>query len=161
MTEDEEERHMRKMLEYIKSRKRKTSSSPAKQIVPPSPPPNGKTSIEEMNKWELDKELVRKRIRQTEVRTMAFEMDLARIREDLVEKELVVKQLTFLLISMRQKVLAIPSTYARKLLHLNELREAHAILQEMSFVLLKELKDLPQKVTDPNWLDKLDEEPQS
>jgi hypothetical protein len=31
-------------------------------------------------------------------------------------------------------------------------------LREMMVSLLNELKDLPMKVTDPNWLEKLDDE---
>lgn len=120
--------------------------------------PKPKLTVEEMPKFELDKELTRKRIRQTEVRTMAFEMDLARIREDLIERELVIKQLSFLLVAMRQKILTIPISYARKLLHKSDLKEVHALLQQMCFQLLNELKNLPQKVVDPNWLATLDEE---
>ena len=147
-------KHKEHMLAYmIRHSKKKRHRLP-----PPPPPGNGKFEILTANKHELDKEFVRKKIRQTEVRTMAFEMDLARIREDLIEKDLAMKQLSYLVIAMRQKVLAMPTTYARKFLHKSEIKEVHAILKQIAYELLKELKDLPLKVTDPNWMDKLDEE---
>jgi hypothetical protein len=149
------------MLDYIQRKKKivnknlpKTFPKP-KVLPPPSPNDN---PLDGMDKWDLDKEFVKRRIRQTEVRTMAFEMDLARIRESLIEKELVIKQLSFLLVAMRQKILAIPSTYARKLLHKEDMREVNAILQQLAFELAKELQHLPQKAVDANWLEKLEEE---
>jgi hypothetical protein len=111
-----------------------------------------------MTKYELDKEYRRKQIRQTEVRTMANEMDLARIRGDLLERKLVEKQLAFFLVAIRQKLLIFPTTLASKLLHKEDKKEVHAILQQAIFVLLTELKDLPNKVIDPNWLQNLEDE---
>jgi hypothetical protein len=129
--------------------------------LPPPPPddePGKPFDINKANKFELDKEHVRKRIRSTEVRTMNYEMDLGRIREELIEKRLVEKQLAFLLIAMRQKVLALPNSYARKILHLETMQDAMKILQEMSHRILNEIADLPRKVVDPNWLETLEEE---
>jgi hypothetical protein len=101
---------------------------------------------------------VRKKIRATEVRTMGYEMDLARIRDDLIEKKLVEKQATFLLVAMRQKMLTAPSTYARKFLHLTDIKQAHALIQEMVYAILEEVKNIPKQVTDSNWLLTLEEE---
>lgn len=115
-------------------------------------------TIQTMPKFELDKEFLRKKIRGQEVRTMAHELDLARIRNDLMEKKLVEKQAAFLLVAMRQKILSLPSAYARKIMHIEDIKKAHAILQSMAFAILNEIKDLPNKVIDPGWLEKLEEE---
>jgi phage terminase Nu1 subunit (DNA packaging protein) len=164
---DDLNKHKEKMLAFMLKKKGKKIKLPPPpsddteekvKALPPPPSKAEKLTVEEMTKYELDKELTRKRIRQTEVRTMAFEMDLARIREELIEKELVLKQLSFLVVAMRQQILTIPSTYARKLLHKSELKEVHAILKQMSHHLLNELRNVPQKAVDPNWLETLDEE---
>jgi hypothetical protein len=161
MTE-EEITHQEKMLAFAKKVKRKAFKLP--------PPPlddddeeGVKTilkvfNIETAPRHELDKEFVRKKIEATNMRTMAYAMDIARIREELIEKKLVEKQLAFLLVALRQKIMAIPSTYARKFLHKDDLKEIHNILQTMSIHLLNDIKSLPMQVTDPNWLATLEEE---
>src|SRR5271166_3197858 len=83
---------------------------------------------------------------------------LAKARDDLVEKELVVKQAAFLFVAMRQKMLGAPLAYHRKLL---ACKDAHSMIQaltEMMHDLLRELHDMPRKVIDPNWIETLDEE---
>jgi hypothetical protein len=131
-----------------------------KTVTPtPTPTPTPKIKpIGEMTSYELDKEYKRRRIESIKVRTMAYRLDLARIRESLIEKKLVERQLTFMLIAMRQRVLAIPNSYARKLLHKSELQQTMTILNEMVGRLLNDLADLPRNVTDPNWLLTLEEE---
>lgn len=156
MNENEEIEHKQRMLAHLKRRQRLLALKLPK--APPAEKENGDFDIAKAPKFELDKEFIRKKIQHTETRTTAVQLDLARIREDLIEKELVVKQLSFLIIAMRQKILAIPITYARKFMHKSDLKEIHSILNGMSYELLNELKDLPLKVTDPNWIDKLEEE---
>ena len=46
--------------------------------------------------------------------------------------------------------------WCRRLLGLNDAAQVQRILREMAFSLLNEIKDLPEKVTDPNWLDESD-----
>lgn len=129
-----------------------------RKLPPPPQEENGDKPIEKLTKFELDKLYVRKKIEQTEVRTMAFQMDLARIRETLIEKALVEKQLAYLLIAWRQQVLAIPTSYARRLLHKEDIKEVHKILREMCYQLLNAIKDLPTKAVDPHWMETLEEE---
>jgi hypothetical protein len=124
----------------------------------PPMPKEETTDILTMTKYELEKELTRKKVRNTEVITMMREMDLARLRESLLEKQLVEKQATFLLIAMRQKILNVPSTYARKVMHIDDIKTAHAVLQTIAHTLLNELKDLPKKIIDPKWLTTVEEE---
>jgi hypothetical protein len=62
----------------------------------------------------------------------------------------------YLLIAMRQKILGIPQTSSRRLLNISDRKEMAVRLKEMSFSVLNEIKHLPERVTDPNWLDKLE-----
>jgi hypothetical protein len=86
------------------------------------------------------------------------EMLLAKARDELIQKSLVEKQAAYLLLAMEQTITKMPLTYAERILHLTDVREAHKILKELSIALLNELRDLPQKVTDPNWLEKLEKD---
>ena len=83
-------------------------------------------------------------------------MQLAECHGELIEKRLVEQQAAFLFIAFRQKVLALPHTYARKMVGLPDTQQASKVLKEMAVSLLNELKDLPEKVVDPNWLDTLE-----
>jgi hypothetical protein len=93
------------------------------------------------------------------MRAKAFlaEMTTALRRDQLVEKRLVTAQATYLLIAMRQKILNLPATYARRLVGLNDVREVSEVLKGAALSILSELKDLPSKVTDPHWLESLEE----
>jgi hypothetical protein len=86
------------------------------------------------------------------------EMLLAQARQELVLKSLVESQATFLLAAMEQTIMDLRLTYARRILNLTDVVEAHKILKNLSISLLNELRDLPQKVTDPNWLEKLEKD---
>jgi hypothetical protein len=105
---------------------------------------------------DLSAELLRKRIRAVEIRSQQNELKLARDRDELILKELVERQAAYLLIALRQRILAVPHAYARRILGLTETAQANQILKQAMIELLGELKDLPAKVTDPNWLDTLE-----
>jgi len=78
-------------------------------------------------------------------------------RGRLIEKRLVERQLTYLLVSMRQKLLAIPGKlYSR----LGKEQFSHEPAQECErFIheVLDELSKLPE-CAEPNWLEKLEED---
>ena len=42
---------------------------------------------------------------------------------------------------------------------LNDASQVSRILREMALSILGEIKDLPAKVTNPDWLEEIDEEP--
>ena len=86
------------------------------------------------------------------------EMLLVKAREELVLKSLVESQAAFLLVAMRQKIMGMPQTYARRILKLTDVNQAHKILKELAVSLLNELRDLPQKVVDPHWLRELEKD---
>ena len=85
------------------------------------------------------------------------EMVLAERRGELIEKRLVERQAAYLLVALRQAILNTPQTYCRRILGLNDAAEASRVLREMAVSLLNEIKDLPAKVTNPDWLDEIDQ----
>lgn len=108
-------------------------------------------------KYDLDKLFIISKTEQTEVRTMAFRLDLARIRGDVIERKLVEKQLSYMLTAMRQQITSIPTSYARRFLHKDDIKEVYKILEEMCHRILNEIKDLPKKAVDPSWMDNLED----
>jgi hypothetical protein len=86
------------------------------------------------------------------------EMLLVRARGELVLKSLVEKQATFLRDAMQEKIMSMPLTYGRRILGLTDVVVAHRILKELSISLLNELRDLPGKVVDPQWLRKVEKD---
>ena len=59
---------------------------------------------------------------------------------------------------MRQKMLGAPLAWHRKLLGITDPRVMIERLTAMQHELLRELADMPRKITDPNWIESLDEE---
>jgi hypothetical protein len=74
-----------------------------------------------------------------------------------VEQELVVRQLTYLMISMRQKLLAIPAKLYSRLGPEHFPREAARECETFIHEVLHELVKLPE-CAEANWLEKLEEE---
>jgi hypothetical protein len=85
---------------------------------------------------------------------MAAQLDLAVRRGQLISKDLAVKQASFLMISLRQRLLNL-SSHTHKLVGLDAdaMRKA---LREIAISTLNEIKNLPSAVSDPNWLRKLE-----
>jgi hypothetical protein len=102
--------------------------------------------------------LVEERIKSIATKRMQDELYLAKAREELIEKRLVEKQAAYLLVSLRQRILALPNTYARRFLGLADAKQSAALLRELALGLLNEIRSLPEKVVDPNWLRTLEEE---
>jgi hypothetical protein len=63
-----------------------------------------------------------------------------------------------LLVALRQQILNLPQTYARRILGLTDVGQAAKILREMSIAVLNEIKNLPRQVTDPHWLETLEKD---
>src|SRR5258705_9759877 len=107
---------------------------------------------------KLSEEYLRHRNEQMRTKNLAAQMLLAERRGQLIEKRLVERQAAFLLLSLRQRVLAVPDRLARQLVNVAEVNKAKAILRDAMLALLTELADLPSQVTNPRWLDELAEE---
>jgi len=89
-------------------------------------------------------------------------MELAIQREKLINKDLVIRQMQFLVIGMRQKLLHLPSRIGGRLHGVGGLSEAGVrtaanVSTEVVHEVLCEMADLPLKVTDPNWMQRLQE----
>jgi hypothetical protein len=121
-------------------------------------PKLGRSSNGDKPRWQLDKDYIAAKIDLVKVREKSAALLLARARDEVIETDLVIKQAAFLLISMRQKLLALPNTYARKLLHKDNPNEVAAILKDAIHLALREIADLPRRAIDPNWLKTLDED---
>jgi hypothetical protein len=105
----------------------------------------------------LSREYLEIRNRQMHAKALTAEMVLARNRDELIEKKLVEKQVAYLLVALRERILAVPQAYARRIVNISDPAKAKRILKEAMLSLLGELKDLPWKVVDPHWLDKVEE----
>jgi hypothetical protein len=105
-----------------------------------------------------DAELTAERIAAVRANRMRSEMLLAKARGELILKELVQKQASYLLVCHRQKLLSMPQAYAPRLLGINDAHEMGLKLREMALALLEDLQNMPEKVTDPHWIESLAEE---
>jgi phage terminase Nu1 subunit (DNA packaging protein) len=110
----------------------------------------------ERPKTPASEALNRERTELTKTRRQQAEILLAKARGELITKQLVERQAAYLLVAMRQKILGIPQTYSRRLLNISDQKEMAAKLKEMALSVLNEIKDLPSRVSDPNWLQTLE-----
>ena len=118
--------------------------------------PRLKTAKEELP--ELSREYLEIRNAQMRTKNHTAEMVLAERRGELIEKSLVERQAAYLLIALRQAILNIPQTWCRRLMGINDAAQVSRILREMAISILGEIKDLPAKVTNPDWLDEIVEQ---
>ena len=116
---------------------------------------NGKPARAEVAR--LSREYLEIRNRQMRTKALTAEMQLAERRGELIAKSLVEKQAAYLLVALRQKILNLPQTYARRMVGFKDTAQASKMLREMAISVLNEIKDLPSKVVDRNWLDKVEE----
>src|SRR5262249_7168993 len=106
---------------------------------------------------ELGEEYLRKRNALLDLKYKREAMLLARDRDQLIEKELVTKQLSYLLIAMRQKILALPRLIGNRFGDRDvPIREVVEYAKQRVNETLIELAKLPECV-EPNWLEKLEE----
>ena len=92
------------------------------------------------------------------LKRMREEMLLAKERDLLIEKELAIKQLSYLMIAMRQKLLALPLNIGN---HFGDrevpVREVVEYAKRLMNETLTELSKLPLCV-EPDWLERVEEE---
>jgi hypothetical protein len=85
------------------------------------------------------------------------QLSIAKARQEVIEKKLAIQQASFPMVALRQRILNVPNTLQRRMLNRTDPRQVHRILREKMLRLLKDLKDLPQKVVDPDWLERVEE----
>ena len=56
-----------------------------------------------------------------------------------------------------KRIMNLSQTYARRMVGLKMPAQASKMLREMAISVLNEIKDLPSKVVDDNWLEKVEE----
>jgi hypothetical protein len=101
---------------------------------------------------------LKERNRAMRLKRMREEMLLALERDQLIEKRLVIQQLSYLMIAMRQKILTIPSSTGNRFGDRDvPMREVIAHLRKKVHEVLTELSRLPECV-EPGWLERLEDE---
>ena len=88
---------------------------------------------------------------------MERQMKIAQARGQLISKDLAIRQATFLMIALRQRLLLAPQAWSRRLVNISDPHQMAQLLGQMMRECLTEVKDLPLKVTDPDWLASLEE----
>ena len=91
------------------------------------------------------------RRRETEIRN-------ATRKRELIPRALVLKQAAFLVLSLRARLFAIPAQHAREVLNVSDEREVARRLDAIVRDALETLAEMPLKVSDPDWMQKLDDE---
>jgi len=104
----------------------------------------------------LGEEYLRKRNQILDLKFKREAMNLAFARDQLIEQELAIKQLSYLVISMRQKLLAIPRKLYSRLGPERFPREAAQECERCIHEVLNELAKLPE-CAEPDWLERLEE----
>ena len=127
-------------------------------LKPRGPKPEGAGRLSKQESRALDREYRVQRNQALQLKNHREQMLLAKARGELVLRDLVEKQAAYLLISMRQRMFAVPQAYAGRLVGLADPHEAAQILRAAMNELLDELKDLPARVTDASWLERVVEE---
>lgn len=126
---------------------------------PRVPKADGKATKAEISK--LSAEYLRTRNRTQAAKAEASEMELAQKRGALLSKRLACLQVGYMLTCFRQRVLAEPATLASRLVtggFLEETRQhdAQEMIKNDLCAMLEELSDLPFRISDPDWIQKID-----
>ena len=106
----------------------------------------------------LSEEYLRLRNDAQRAKNLREAMALAQARGQLISKRLAIQQASFLMVSMRQKMLAVPRSWARRFVGLSDVHAASQLLREMMLSVMTDLRGLPLAVSDPEWAQTLDEE---
>jgi hypothetical protein len=122
---------------------------------------NGASSKEEFAR--LSREYLEIRNRTQSAKAFLAETQASRQRGELIDKKRAFDSLSYLLVCYRQKALLAHRTIARRLVRLGFIDAANEhgtamVLDEEIRLLLVELANMPDKVTDPNWLKTLEKE---
>jgi hypothetical protein len=122
---------------------------------------NGASSKEELAR--LSREYLEIRNRAQAAKAFMAETSAAKVRGELIDKKRAFDSLSYVLVCYRQKALLAHRTIARRLVRSGFIDAANEhgtamVLNEEIRSLLVELANLPDKVTDPNWLKTLEKE---
>jgi hypothetical protein len=109
----------------------------------------------------LSEEYLSVRTRGQRAKTFMMETEAAQKRGELISKRLACLQTGYLLTCFRQNVLAEPTVLARQLVAGGFLEEKHEhevreLVKSSLSAMLEELADLPFRISDPDWAEKID-----
>jgi hypothetical protein len=122
-------------------------------------PPREKSKSEQ-EREQLDAEWRRKRISAETAKQKLHESKLLAMKGELISKKHVTKQASFLVLSLRARLLALPATLAPRIVWAcggGELRAIESLIDDEVRAALDELAGMPQRVVDPHWIETLDE----
>lgn len=105
----------------------------------------------------LSEEYLRLRNDAQRAKNLREAMALAQARGELISKRLAIQQASFLMVSMRQKMLAVPRSWARRFVGLSDVHAASQLLREMMLSVMADLRGLPLAVSDPEWAQAIEE----
>ena len=83
------------------------------------------------------------------------DMLYAKARNELILKTLVEDQARYLLVVFRRRALLAPAVWAGKVYGLGSEEEVREVLLEGVRDLLLDLRDLPRRISDPEWAEKI------
>ena len=137
-------------------------SKPRLSAEPPTEPNGDESHAEAARKrfeinQKLDREYKEYRNRKLKMELAYKEMQISVERDQLILKELAVKQLTYLLIPMRQQILSIPFKVGNRFRGRPDIRELVDFLTRTCHETLRNLAELPNCV-EPDWEKRLEEE---
>jgi hypothetical protein len=120
--------------------------------LPKMPAPPEASDLQEQSSIYL-----RERNKQMRAKRLRAEMELAFDRNQLIEKALVEKQLAYMLIGMRQKMLALPE---KMRVQFGPERFTHEMAQAAKVLVAEILQSIAQlpEAANLNWLEKLEED---
>jgi len=105
----------------------------------------------------LNEEYLIKRNKILDLKYKREAMELARDRDELIERALVIRQLTYMMINTRQRLLALPGAMRTRFGEAFS-REMIDGARELIHQALTELSEMPRRGIDPDWLERLEEE---
>ena len=135
----------------VKGSKGGAGSQPRQRLPKMPAPPEAPDLQAQSSRYLLE------RNKQMRAKRLLAEMDLAEARERLIQKELAIKQVRYLLIGMRQKTLGVTGKMRMKFGPERFDLELTQALTVFLTEVLTAISQLPDAV-DPNWLQKLEDD---
>jgi hypothetical protein len=123
----------------------------------PEPERDADADALKAKKAAADLEFVEEKKLQVIARRRETEIRNAQRKRELIPRELVVKQAAFLVISLRQRLLAIAAQHARELVNIADEREMTLRLEAIVRDALDEIAQMPLRVSDERWIERLEE----
>jgi hypothetical protein len=122
--------------------------------------PAREKSKSEQEREQLDAQWRRKRIAAESAKQRLHEAKLMTMRGELISKQHVTRQASFLVLSLRARLLALAGTLAPKIARAcggGDQRAIESLIDAEVRDVLSEISEMPLRVTDEHWMQKLEE----